>query len=162
MHCDDLVAERIAQVAEVNLARGPLAPAGRVLDALAAVGNARVVERLDLLGAGAGEADGAAVGMARRLAVDRLGDAERAGFRAIPNAALWIGRARRMAEGAQHGVVEFLGRFDIVRTDHDVRKHGSLSSCQIAMEFGLDLVSRFRSSPEYAARAIANFGIEGH
>src|SRR5262252_3470653 len=108
MHCDDLVAEGVAQVAEIDLPSGPFAPAGRVLDALAAVGDAGVVERLDLLGAGAGEADGAAIGMARRLAVDRLGDAERTGLRAIPNAAFRIGRARRMTEGAQHGVVEFL------------------------------------------------------
>src|SRR5262249_2250410 len=108
------------------LPRGPCPPPGGVLGAFPAVGDAGVVERLDLFGAGAGEADGAAIGMARRLAVDRLGDAERAGLRAIPNAAFRIGRARRMTEGAHHGVVEFLGCFDIVGADHDVREHGLL------------------------------------
>src|SRR5262249_39896823 len=130
MHRDDLVAEWIAQVGEIDLARGPFAPAGRVLDALAAVGDAGVVERLDLLGTGAGKADGAAVGVRRRPAVDWLGDAERTGLRAIPNAALRIGLARRVAKGAHHGVVELLGRVDIVGADHDVREHALLSFCQ--------------------------------
>jgi len=139
MHRDDLVAVGIAQIREIDLARDTLAPAGRVLDALAAAGDAGVVERLDLLGTGAGEADGAAIGMRRRLAVDRLGDAERTGLRAIPNAALGIGLARRMTDRAQHGVVELLGRFDIVGADHYVREHGLLSSCQNPMGFRLDL-----------------------
>src|SRR5262249_46083976 len=133
MHRDDLVAEWIAQVGEIDLARGPFAPAGRILDALAAVGDAGVVERLDLLGTGAGEADGAAVGVRRRLAVDRLGDAERAGLRAVPNAALRIGFARRVAEGAHHGVVELPGRVDIVGADHDVREHALLCLFQTSM-----------------------------
>src|SRR5215831_18114782 len=135
MHRDDLVAAGIAQIREIDLARGTLAPAGRVLDALAAVGDAGVVERLDLLGAGAREADGAAIGMTRRLAVDRLGDAERAGLRAIPNTAFRIGRARRMAEGAQHGVVEFLGCFDIVGANHDVREHGLPPPVRLRWDF---------------------------
>ena len=139
MDRDDLVAARIAQIPEIDLARRAFAPAGWILDALAAVGDAGVVECLDLLGAGTGEADGAAVGMTRVLAVDRLGDAERAGFRAIPNAALRIGLARRMTECAQHGVVEFLGRCDVVAADHDVREHGLLSSSQTPIGFHLDL-----------------------
>src|ERR1043166_1319428 len=127
MHCDDLVAGGIAQIGKIDLARGAFAPAGRVFDALAAVGDAGVVESLGLLGAGAGEADGAAVGVRCRLAVDRLGDAERAGLRAIPNAALGIGLARRVADGAQHGVIELLGRVDVVGADHYVREHALLS-----------------------------------
>src|SRR5262249_39704318 len=135
MHRDDLVAVGIAQIREIDLARDTLAPAGRVLDALAAVGDAGVVERLDLLGAGAGEADGAAIGMRRRLAVDRPGDAERTGLRAIPNAALGIGLARRMTDRAQHGVVELLGRFDIVGADHYVREHGCCPPARIRWDF---------------------------
>jgi hypothetical protein len=56
--------------------RGPFAPAGRVLDALATVGNTGVMKSFDLLSAGAREADRAAIGMRRRFAIDRPGDAE--------------------------------------------------------------------------------------
>jgi hypothetical protein len=59
MHGADFVTTGIAQIGEIQLARGPFAPAGRVLDAFAAVGDARVVEGLDLLGVGARETDGA-------------------------------------------------------------------------------------------------------
>src|SRR5215813_9784928 len=104
MHRDDLVTEWIAQVGEIKLARGPFAPAGRILDALAAVGDAGVVESLDLLGIGAGEADGAAIGVRRCIAVDRLGNAERAGLRTIPNTALRILLAGRVADRAQYGI----------------------------------------------------------
>ena len=91
MHRDELVSGWIAQVGKIDLARSPFAPAGWVLDALAAVGDAGVVESLDHLGAGAREADGAAISVCRRLAIDRLGDAEHAGFGAIKDAALRIG-----------------------------------------------------------------------
>src|ERR1051325_4162429 len=94
---------------------------------------------------GEGEPVGAAVGVRRRLAVDRLGDAERAGLRAIPNAALRIGLARRMTDRAQHGVVEFLGRFDIVAADHYVREHGLLPPVRLRWDFAWTSAAR-RSS----------------
>src|SRR5215468_825890 len=83
MNRDNLVSGWIAQVGKIDFARGPFAPAGRVLDALAAVGDACVMESLGQLGAGAREADGAAISVRRRLAIDRLGDPEHAGFCAI-------------------------------------------------------------------------------
>ena len=88
MYRDDFVSIWIAEVCKIDFARGPFAPTGWVLDALSAVGDAGVVERLDLLGAGAGETDSTAVCMCRCLAVDRFGNAERTSLRAIPNTAL--------------------------------------------------------------------------
>src|ERR1017187_8183927 len=109
----NLVARWITQVGKIELARGAFAPAGWVLDALAAVGDAGVVESPRLLWAGAREADGTAIGVRRRLAVDRLGDAEHASLRAIKDAALRIGLAHREPDGAKHGVVELLGGGEI-------------------------------------------------
>jgi hypothetical protein len=65
MYRADFVVGRIAQVGKIEFGHGPFAPAGRVLDALATVGNTGVMKSLDLLGAGAREADGAAIGMRR-------------------------------------------------------------------------------------------------
>src|SRR5581483_2251880 len=83
VQCANLVATRIAQVGEVELAKSALAPSGRILDALAAVCDAGVVEGHDLLGTVASESDGAAVGVCCHLAVDRLGDSEHAILGAI-------------------------------------------------------------------------------
>src|SRR5579871_1474730 len=94
----DLVAGRISQVGKIELARGRFAPTGRILDALAAIGDAGVVEGSDVLRAVAGEADRAAISVRRRVAVDRLGDAEHAGLGAIKEATLRIGLARRDAD----------------------------------------------------------------
>src|ERR1700732_2391050 len=120
MHRADLVAEWIAQVGKADFACRPFAPARRILDAFAAVSDAGVVESLGLLGVGTREADGAAIGMRRRLAIDRLGDAEYARLRAIEDAALRIGFTRRDGHPPQHGSVELLGRGEIVGADHDV------------------------------------------
>src|SRR5581483_10409614 len=120
----DLVAERIAQVGKVELAEGAFAPAGRVLDALAAVGDAGVVEGFHLLRAVAGEADGAAVGVRRSLAVDRLGDAEYPSLRTVEDAAFRVGSALLDADGAECGVIELLGCGDIVGADENMREHG--------------------------------------
>ena len=76
MYRADFVVGRIAEVGKIEFARGPFAPARRVLDALAPVGNTGVMKSFDLLGAGAREADGAAIGMRRRFPIDRPGDAE--------------------------------------------------------------------------------------
>src|SRR5579862_4622429 len=116
----NLVARRIAQIGKIEPAPGVFTPAGRVLDALAAIGDAGVVESSHLFRVGAREADGAAIGVRRRLAVDRVGDAEHSGLGAIKDAAPRIGLARREPEGIQHGVVEFLRGGEIVGADHDV------------------------------------------
>ena len=47
----DLIAGRIAQVGEIEFASRTLAPTGRILDAVAAAGDASIVEGLHLLGA---------------------------------------------------------------------------------------------------------------
>jgi hypothetical protein len=104
----NLVARWIPKVGKIELACGAFAPAGRVLDALAAIGYAGVVERPRLLRAGARETDGTAIGVRRRLAVDRLGDAEHAGLRAIKDAALRIRLARRQPDGAKSYCVRIL------------------------------------------------------
>src|SRR5271169_965537 len=120
MHRTDLVARWIAQVGKIDLARRPFAPTRRILDALATIGDTSVVEGPGFLGAVAREANSAAVGVRRRGLIDWLGDAEHASFRAIEDPALRIGMALGDADGAQHGVVEFLGRGDIVGADHHV------------------------------------------
>src|SRR5262245_53804113 len=129
MNRDDLVPGWIAQVGKIDFARSPFTPARRVLDALAAAGDAGVVESFDQLGAGAGEADGAAISVGRRLAIDRLGDAEHAGLRAIKDATLWVGLPRREADGAKHSVVECLRRGEIIGAEHYVCEHTLLSFC---------------------------------
>src|ERR1041385_6537762 len=111
--CNDLVAGRVAQVSEIVLARRSLAPARRVLDALAAVGDTGVVEGLGLLGARAREADGPAVRVRRGIAVDRLGDAERAGLCPVEDSAFRVHLPSRNSQDAEHGVIESLGRLDI-------------------------------------------------
>src|SRR5215472_15703294 len=127
MHRDDLVSGWIAQVGKIDLARGHFSPAGRILDAFAAVGDAGVVESLGQLGAGARKADGAAISVRRRLAIDRLGDAEHAALRAIKDATLRIGLLRWEADGAKHSVVELLRHGEIIGAEHYVCEHRSLS-----------------------------------
>src|SRR5215470_3687647 len=128
MHRDDLVSGWIAQVGKIDLARGPFAPAGRIFDALAPVGHARVVESLDFLGTVAGKANGSAVGVGRCLAIDRLRDPKSASLGAIEDATLRIGFTLGHANGAEYGIVELLGRGDIIGPDHNVREHCVLSS----------------------------------
>ena len=78
MHRTDLVARWIAQVGEIDLARCPFTPTGRILDALATISDTSIVEGPGFLSAVAHEADRAAVGARRGIAVDGLGDAKRA------------------------------------------------------------------------------------
>jgi hypothetical protein len=59
----NLVARWITQVGKIELAPGAFTPAGRVLDTLATIGDAGVVESPRLLRAGAREADGTAIGV---------------------------------------------------------------------------------------------------
>jgi hypothetical protein len=53
MYRADFVVGRIAQVFQIEFAHGPFARAGRVLDALATIGNTGVMKGFDLPGAGA-------------------------------------------------------------------------------------------------------------
>src|SRR5437763_6845128 len=145
MERTDLVAGWIAQVGQIEPAGRPFAPAGRILDALATARDTGVVESLGELGGGAREADGAAVGVRRHIAVDRRGDAEHASLRAVEDAALWIGLPLRVADGAQYGVVELLRRGDIVGADHYVCKHALLSFCQVPI-LGLSWILSRRSA----------------
>src|SRR4051794_240148 len=96
----DLVAVGIAQIGKIEL-RSALTQSGRILDALAAVCDPRVVECLHLLRAVASEADRAAIRVRRCLAIDRLGEAEHAGRGAIEDPTLRIGLAFRHANGAE-------------------------------------------------------------
>src|SRR5215831_2764355 len=130
VECADLVAGGIAQVGEIELARCALAPPRRVFDAPAAMGDAGVVEGLDLLNAVAGKADGTAVVVCRDLAVDRVGDGEGTSFGAIDDAALWIGYTLRNTDGTKRGVVELLGRGDIVGSNEDMAEHRIHSFCR--------------------------------
>ena len=125
----DLVAVGIAHIGKIELRAAALTPAGRILDALAAVRDGGIVERLDLLRAVAAEADRAAIGMRSRLAIDRLGEAEHAGRRAIKDATLRIGLSFGYADGAECRIVELLRRRDVIRADENVSEHRLLLWC---------------------------------
>src|ERR1700748_424575 len=95
---------------------------GGSLTGLAAIGEAGLVEGVDLVGGFGDEADGAAIGAARILAVDRLGHSEGAAFVA-PEDAVAVDGARLGAERAERRVIEYLGLVEVVGPDHHVRKH---------------------------------------
>jgi len=122
-----LVTVRIAHVREVQRPEAALAQARRRLDRRAAVCDGRVVERVDLFGRRALEADGGAVRARRLRTVDRFGDAEITAVVAVEQPVLAcrirVGERFAHAEDAQHGVVEAPRAFDVVGTDHDVTKH---------------------------------------
>ena len=126
-----LVAVRVADVAQVHRAEAAFAQARRVFTGGAAMGDRDVVKRLDLLGRVALEANRAAIGDRRRFAVDGLGDAEEAAVVPVEEAGVPGGArvADRLAcaEQAEHGVVEPLRPFKIIRTDHYMVEHGGLA-----------------------------------
>src|SRR5690349_1676077 len=68
----ELVAVGVAQIGEIELAGRALAHAGRVFDRRAARRDAGLVPGVDLRGRVHREADGAAIGVARGLPIDRL------------------------------------------------------------------------------------------
>ena len=117
-----LVAVRIAQVGEVELALAAFAHAGRVLAGGPAGGDARRVPGVGLGRRGAGKANGAAVAGRGRLAIDRLAHREDARGRDVEDP-VPIHPGRRHAQRAEHGVVEGLGRLQVIGADHDVREH---------------------------------------
>ena len=119
----ELVAVGIAQIGEVHLAEPASRDAGRILDRRAAIGDAGGVPGIDLFGARGHEADGRAVAVAARLAVDRLTDAERPVLvihqSALPKS--WPGLPKR----AHRRVVEFLRPLAVAPTEHHVAEHVS-------------------------------------
>src|SRR5688572_15403418 len=103
----EFVAVRVAQVGQVKLAHGTIAKARRVFTCGAAVGYTRRMPRVYLLGGLRLEANGAAVAMACRLAIDGCGDAEGAVLAAVEIPVL-VGGAGCYAQGAEHRVVKLL------------------------------------------------------
>src|SRR3954447_12882313 len=122
MESAELVAVRIAQIGEVELAEAPLAVTGRILDRRPARFDARRVPGIELFGAVEREADRAAIGVGRRRAVDWLGNHEDGALAAVNEPTLVID-ARLLAE---HGIVEPLGPVVVVRADDHVTVHACL------------------------------------
>src|ERR1035437_7302145 len=118
----ELVAVGIAQIGEIEFARSALAHTRRVLAGLAAIGDAGRMPRVGLLGGARGKTDRAAIGRGRRLAIDRLRHRENASFGHIENA-MAVYPPGRNAERAEQRVIERLGLFQVVGSDHNMRKH---------------------------------------
>src|SRR5215831_18840420 len=85
VHRADLVAVGIAQIGEVELAGRAFANAGRVFAGGGAVGEACRMPSIRLFRRVGEEADGAAIGGGRGLAVDRLRHREGAGLGEVEN-----------------------------------------------------------------------------
>jgi hypothetical protein len=81
----ELVAVGIAHVSEVHWAKAALAQTGRIFATRSAIGDSDVVELFHLLWRVALKADGAAIGSAGGLAIDRFRDSERSTVVAIEN-----------------------------------------------------------------------------
>src|SRR6266446_690591 len=125
VHRADLVAIEIAQISQIEFTRAAFANARRVFAGRAAIGEARCVPGVSLFGRTRRKADGAAVGMCRRLAVDRLRHREHAGLGEVENAvAIHLGRPD--IQRAEQGIIERLGLFQVVGADHHMRKHSSI------------------------------------
>ena len=117
----ELVAIGVAEIGQVH---GAAAYARRVFDGLAAGGHAGFVPGVHLFGAVHGDADGAAVGVGGRLAVDGLGDDVAAAIVAVDHPPLGGVLGPRLgAQRAEGGVVEGLRPGEVVRPDHDVAEH---------------------------------------
>ena len=120
----DLVACGVAQVRQIQRAAGAFAQARWVFAGGAAVGNARCVKRVCLLGRFGEKTDGAAVGVAGCLAVHRGGDRKRARGAAV-EITVFVGNTGRNTQRAQHGVIKRLGFFEVVGPEHDMAEHMS-------------------------------------
>src|SRR3546814_464978 len=105
-----LVAVRVAHIAEVHRAAAGFAQSWRVLAGRPAMGHAYIVKRLDLLGRVALETNRAAIADGSFLAVDGLGDTEQAAVMAVEQTRVpgWRHIAQRLAcaEYAEHGIVK--------------------------------------------------------
>src|SRR5688572_11685866 len=103
MQAAQLVAVRIAQIGQVELPEWVLAISRRILATGAAGGAAAGMPLVDLGRRVEGKADGRAVPVGSRLAVDRVGDHEDRAAAAVAKPALIV-RPRRLAE---QRIVEF-------------------------------------------------------
>src|SRR3989338_7148169 len=122
----NLVAVRVAQVCQVELAARAFAVARWVFAGGATVGHTGCVERIGLLGRLHGKADGAAIGKGGGLAIDGGADAEGAGGAPV-EVAVFVGDTRGHTNGAEQRVVELPGHLQIVHTDHHMTEHSFLS-----------------------------------
>src|SRR5258705_10037076 len=80
VHRADLVAVEIAQISQIEFTRAALANARRVFASRAAIGEPRRVPRVGLFGRACRKADGAAIGVCCRLAVDWFRHRKHAGL----------------------------------------------------------------------------------
>src|SRR5216683_5365078 len=123
----ELVAVGIAQIGDIEFEATALAHARRVFAGFSAIGDASRVKRVSLLGRTGGKADGAAIGRGRRLAIDRLRHRENAGRGSVENAVA-VYPPRRHTERAKQRVIERLGFFQVIGSDHYMRKHPAFPS----------------------------------
>ena len=107
---------------------------------MSTIGDASGVPRVGLLGRTAGEADSPPIGGGGGLAVDRFRNRKHAG-RGQMKIRMAVDHRRRNAEGAEHRVIERLGFFQIVGSDHDIELNlfPSFSSerCRLALPTAL-------------------------
>src|SRR6266403_638617 len=122
----DLVAVRISQIGEIEFARGPFAYTRRVFAGLSAVGDASRVPGVSLFSRACGKANRAAIGRGCRLAIDRLRHRKNAGWGSIENA-MAVYFPGRNTESTKQCVIERLGFFQVVSSDHNMRKHFLIS-----------------------------------
>lgn len=121
----ELVAVRVAQIRQVQLAYPVIAKARGLFARGAAVGDACRMEGVGLLGGLHGEPDGAAIAVSGGLAIDGRGDAEAARGAAI-EIPVPVGNPRANTQRAEQRVVKLLGNLKVVDTEHDVTEHGFL------------------------------------
>src|SRR5689334_13602876 len=102
MQAAELVAVRIAQICEIQLAVGNLANAGRIFYLRSAGTDPGAMPGIHFVGTVEQEADGTAIGWRSRVTIERPGDHESGAILAIGEPALVIDRALL----AEQGVVE--------------------------------------------------------
>src|SRR5438552_14081234 len=113
----------IAKISEIGAIR---TDARRVLDRRAAVRDAGFVPRFGLRRILHHKPDRAAVSLAGRLAINRLGHHEPAAIVRVSQSASGVLSAGLSAHRGKQGIIEFLRPGDIVTPDHDVAKHSVL------------------------------------
>src|SRR5438105_1149506 len=122
---DELVAIGVTKISEISAI---WALARRILDRCAAIRNAGFVPRFGLRRILHHKPDRAAVSLAGRLAINRLGHHEPAAIVRVSQSASGVLSAGLSAHRGKQGIIEFLRPGDIVTPDHDVAKHYVLSS----------------------------------
>src|SRR5439155_14399750 len=125
VHRANFVAVEIPQIGEVHFSCGAFAYARRIFAGLAAIGEAGRVPGVSLLGRVRRKADGAAIGVRRGLAVDRLRHRKYTGLGEVENSVA-VDPGWPDIERAQQRVIERLGFLEVVGADHDMRKHSSI------------------------------------